>query len=241
MKLNRKIFVSFLSITFFTGSPSTYAAVNLDLYTGASLNKNTYEMKEQFGGKVFKENPTSLEFFIGHTFSENWFGEFSYEQSSKNHRTNALVAGDYYPGAILIFNGEFSVLNTQYQLKQSTFYAGYNLPLDGYIQNLEAFAALGLSWSKITAQLEVIDDEFPGLPAQADIELSKRTFKERKLIPSIRLGATYKLYDTVKVRCTGTWRNLSRLQPKSSERADLPTQIKIKNSMSFGIGLQVSI
>lgn len=238
--LHKRVLASFLCISLFSGAPSTYAYKQLNLYAGAKVNKNSYKMKKAYGNKIFKQNPLSLEAFLGHKINDNYFVEFSYEQTSKNHRTNTLVAGDYAPGQVLIIPGSFDIFKTTYQLKQPTVYFGYSIPVDHIAQDLEANISIGLSLTKLLAQFEVIEDEFGPLN-QALIDASRRTFKERKIIPSIRAGADYKINDSIKLKLNATWKNLSRFSPKSKERPDLSTQVRMKNSLSFGFGFEFAI
>ena len=136
--LFKRVTASFLCLSLFAGAPCSYAAYkHLDVYGGASINKNSYKMKSGYGKKIFKESPKSYEGYIGHRLNDNSFIEFAYEQTSQNHRINTLSAGEYAPGKIIIPVGTFDVFRTSYQLKSPSIYFGYSTSLEQVDPNLE--------------------------------------------------------------------------------------------------------
>lgn len=198
-------------------------------------------MERNYGEKVYSKNPLSYNLFAGYHFYDNWFTEFGYEFTRTKRRTNTLVEGEYLPGVIPLNAGEYSTLETKLNLQHPTLYLGYNFSLENYIPKAQVSLAAGFSWTKLKAQQEVIDDELPGLPAQADIDASRRTFTKKKLVPAVRISGQYDLTDHFALRCSATWRQLSRIQPKSEERPNTATQLKLKNSTVFGFGLTYTL
>ena len=218
---------------------SVFANTNEDIYVGAGIGKSTSVMKKHYGDNAFYKSPVSYNLFAGYNIDESYFGEFNYEFTTKKNRINTIGAGDYMPGSILVAAGQFNTLKTTMNLQHPTIFAGYKYPI---LPQAEISIAAGLALSRVKATYEIIDDDLPRLPTQADIDNSRRTFKKSKLTPAIRLAGKYDFDDNFSVRLTGTWRNLSSMKPKSPESAPGSNmQIKLKNTLTFGVGFAYSI
>jgi hypothetical protein len=211
-----------------------------DMYAGIDIMKLTATTKDKYGSNAYYKSPLAYGVSAGYKFDDNLFAEVGYEFTGNKERTNRIGAGDFLPGAILQGAGTFDVLKTKLKLQHLNAYFGYNFNMDDYLADVDLTLAAGLSLTKLKAQQEVLENEVGALN-QAAIDASRRSFSKTKVVPTIKATAGYKLNENVSVRCSASWKQLSGFKPKSEENPAAATQIKLKNSMSFGLGLTYTV
>jgi opacity protein-like surface antigen len=222
-------------------SPVTYASSHnyFDApYLGAEVIQTNQDYKAGYGKKVFKKNPQDYSVFGGFNFTRHFGVEVGYDFQPKRNKTANLAAGDTLPGNLVLTNaGSISS-----SIKQSNPYVGLFGETTCHVSGMGKmkFAAMvGASVSHVKATLGSFNPAAPAVLTPAQANASNLSFSKTKVVPMIKLIATYMVTDAVGIRVSGNYRNMASFKMHARE-AGKTGLLKLKDSYGVGLGLTYS-
>jgi len=231
-------FVAILSATAYSQVAQAAAgttASTSSTYIGADAVYGKMKFREHYGDNIFsKKWIPGVNLFVGHMFNENWGAEIGYEVDKKMKRTETVKAGNTVAG-IYMDPGLFTYRSYNTSFKQHHAYLGA-IAKKRILDNNFISLMLGVSLSHIQARYNIFADSIPGAPPNVT-----RTFSKTKPIPVIRVSLEHKFNDKFGLKALATWRKTSKFKIKSEERPDTDAQVKLKNTINLGIGVNYYI
>jgi len=188
------------------------------------IKSNHISFVSGYGDNAYAKNPLMYGIFAGHKFND-WLGvEVEYEAQNKKSRTAEVT---FMPGLMTLPPPNSPItLATEVRtehvllLLHGTVYRFHKKP------NANIWTQLGISYSQIRAN-------------QVDLSelMVPISFKQKKVIPVVKLGINYDWTNRVGFRLYAGWRHLSMLKPKSNENPTGNSQIKLKDGVNCAIGI----
>lgn len=201
--------------------------VNLGPYLGFDLELRDMGFKQGYGDKVFEKQYPQANLFVGLMFNEFFGIELGYEKTLKRSRNSSFTGGDVVLGNIATSgtSGKFQSHGELYG--PNINFMGVYKPCEAY--PLEIFGSIGGSY--LTAKFDRNLFEFNDGPASL-----LRTFEQDKALWRIAIGLQYVIADCIGVRTSLKWENTSQMRLYTRELLANPPQIKLKDSLIFGLG-----
>ena len=124
--------------------------------------------------------------------------------------------------------GRFLEIKSKIKIKIPYF--GFNYTLGNKVKYR---ALLAISYSKLNAEINVVRD---------NIGTSfLRSFKKSKVVPLLKFSIVKPITKRQGLTVTAQYHGLSRFKLKSQEVPDAYTEIRLKNSISLGLGYYFSL
>jgi hypothetical protein len=202
---------------------------------GVEAIQDFQKYKANFGDVVFKKNPQEYGIFGGFKFSKHFGIELGYDaQPSKGQNIN-IVPGESLPGGAIVSAG--NSLSVESWVRANHGYLGLfaekKCHFSGFgkmkFQALIAASVTGIKARHATLATGV------GVNSQAQYQASVRHYRKTRVVPMVKLSATYMVTDAVGVRLSGNYRNMSAFKVNAKE--NFANQLKFKDSFGVGLGL----
>ena len=197
-------------------------------YIGAEAIKTNQNYKSGFGRNIFAKNPQDYSVFVGSKFYKQFGAELGYEFAPSKSKSVTLPVGSLATGGstALVTNTAFNS-----KIKATHPYLGIFGEYDhhfAHVGKVKFQAMLGASVSRVKAS-------YTATAAGATVV---RNFSKSKVVPMVKLGATFRATDRVGIRVSANYRNTSSLKAVAKENALL--NLKLKDTFGVGLGVTYS-
>lgn len=218
-------------------TPAVYASgVWVDQpYVGIEVIQTNQNYKNG-ASNIYKKNTQDYSVFAGSKFWR-WLGaEVGYEFQPNRNKDAHIVAGQQTINGTTLTTGEF--LNYQSAIQTRHPYLGlfaeYDACMSGF-GKVKLQGLVGASVSHVKARDALLSDEF-GVLSQADYNASIHTYSKTKVVPMVKLIATFMVSNHVGVRVSANYRNMGSFTAHA-EQAGSTAQLKFKDTYGIGLGL----
>ncbi len=205
-------------------------------YVAAQVTALDNRCREGFGEKSYNRVIPLVGMAYGLKINESLGLEFDADRGLPR-KTQTLTPGPTIPGMIVVPNN-YQVISTNISSKSAgaglSFFKAINAK-----ETLGVFSIAGAHLFQIDAKQRLVFDGTTGIPTLDEIEASTRTFKQRKIIPFIKMGLQQKIDDSKSLSVFLTWRQLSRFKMKPIENLSPTSELRLKDS--FGVGLSLGV
>lgn len=215
--------------------------LSLNPYGGIEFGTQKVGFKDGYGGNLFNKQLPKASLFAGIKFNDYFGIECGYETTTKGITDKKIVYGDSYLGrpassryALLLDQDEYAFIKSKAKL--SGWHLGitgsyklfeksnHNLQLIGYVGIKDTTVKLIARQYKFN-HVNVIDDTFDDV------------FRKRKILAKFSVGLQYFPCKNFGIRTLASWENTAGLNPtREGPRAPI-LQAKLKNSVSYSIGV----
>ncbi|HEV2524393.1 MAG TPA: hypothetical protein VGU44_04595 [Gammaproteobacteria bacterium] len=208
-------------------------------YVGVGAQVLKLELDKAYGKPLFSRGvvPGGTA-FVGIRMGDFVGAELGYNHFSRKRET-VLGGQDIYPGTgrtvIQFFNSAFLRLKTEAQIKD------FNLGLTGYLplekigcafNKTEIFGALGVSRTSIRLRETIIVDDAGQVPNP-----QTHTFKQKRTVPIVRVGLQQNITENINLSLFSEWKRLSSFKIKSPTNPVTNFELRLKDSLSYGLRL----
>lgn len=227
-----KLTVSVLALCTFSPIAFTNEILTFNSpYIGVEAIRNNQNFKPGFGGKLFVQHTTSYNAFAGFKFTENFGFEFGYEFQPRRTKDSILFGPQQYIGQTL--NADESIaIQSSYKLNHRYIgvFGDYSSAFNVGSDKLKFQVFVGASESKLKARTTIsIVNGF--------VSNSSKNYSKAKIIPMLKVSALANLQRNVSLRLSVTYRATSGLRASSLETTQSPYIVKMKDSVSIGLGI----
>ena len=200
-----------------------------DKYVGVEAIQTNQDFKAGFGKKVFKKNTQDYSVFGGFNFHKNFGAEVGFEFQPNKKKTVALIPGDSFPGLAPLASNA----TAKSEIKSTSPYLGLfaEHKCNHGFGHIKYQGLIGLSVTHVKATHST-------LSSGSVVPGSLRTYSKTKIVPMVKLAATYMATDHVGIRLSGNYRNMSAFKIKANENP--ANVVKLKDSFGVGLGLTYS-
>lgn len=205
-----------------------------NLYAGLDLQNRHMGFKEKFGGPLFNKNSLQTDVYLGVMLNDHIGLESGWIQGNEKTNVRGLQAGDFVPGDNVLAAGQMETDYTTVKFNGWHVHLTAQLPVS---RTNAIFASVGVVQLKLRASISVFADETGGLSA-VDVAANRRTFAQRKLIPSVKIGGRHKFTEYMAIRVFMDWQKTGKL--KITSKQSNFSAIHPKNSIVYGLGLVVT-
>jgi len=226
------------------GMPGAFAMVAMDdirPYVGVGGQVLKQNMKQGYGETLFTQTIPGGMVFAGARVGRYFGAELGYNYFSRNGY-GTLGPNDIFPGSgesLAAFTGvpgSFRTYKKEMLIRDINLGITGYLPLDGLACSLsqtELFAGVGVGRTSVKARLDEIRDNFGAIAPGTTVY----SLKQKKTVPFVRIGAQQNITDNVNVAIFSEWKRLSTFEIKALPSESTVFQIRLKNSMSYGLRL----
>jgi hypothetical protein len=204
--------------------------VTLELgpYVGFDVQQRNLRFQKGYGDNTFESHYPQGNLYVGLMLTENFGIELGYEKTLKRSRDSQFTGGD-----VLLGNTATAGSSGRFQSHGELYGPHINIialykPCDDY--PLEIFGSIGAAY--LTAKFDRNLVEFNNGPAA-----SLRTFEQDKAIWRLGAGLQYLFVDCIGVRASLGFENTSQMRMITREVLANPPQVKLKDSLLWGLGL----
>jgi hypothetical protein len=200
----------------------------LSVYSGFDVQMRNMGFKKGYGDNTFEKQYPQGNLFVGLMFNEFFGLELGYEKTLNKSRHTSFAGGD-----VLLGNVAPAGTSGKFQSKGQIF--GPNFNIVGIYQlcqeyPIEIFGSVGAAF--LTAKFDRNLVEFMGRSVS-----SLRTFDREKTVWRVGAGIQYLLAGCLGFRANVGWENTSQISLYTREVLANPPQIKLQDSLLFGLGL----
>jgi hypothetical protein len=230
-KLNSLILSIILSFIVYPKYSFSYENDSKHMYLGVDVIYSKLRFAKNYGDNMFsKKMIPGANFFAGYMITDHLGVEGGYEINKTMRRTATLRTGDIAIGglpipALVAFESYRTIIYSKQQ-KHLGLIAKHNITDYDLISLM-----LGLTFSNIKTNSHLFDD---GPAGEVDI---KRTFSKRKVVPLVRGTFEHKFNSSVGTRALLSWRKTSSFKVKSIENPGGNAEIRLKDTLSLGLGV----
>lgn len=207
---------------------------------GIDLSQSSLTLKPKYGSNIYPKDPAMLGIFVDMAVIDKFGIELGLEAQDKQYRIATVGGGDNISGSSDFRDGQFEIEAASFKSKYIYLGIYHKQPLM-YFQQTMISSFLGGAWAKIEAQQNIIDDDMPGLPTQAEIEALRRTFKKSKIVPMLKFTISQPFNQHVGWRISASWRNLAKFKLKSLETPGSNSEIRLNDAYSIGVGIYFNL
>lgn len=199
-------------------------------YIGAEAIQTNQNYKSGWGKNVFRKDPMDYSFFAGSKFYKNFGAEIGYEFAPNRKTTKVFPVGSLVTAG----TPSESAATLASQIKATHPYLGLFAEYDhhfSHIGKIKLQAMLGASATRINARYTVLTNA--GLNTSIG-----RDFTKTKIVPMVKLSATYMATDRFGVRLSANYRNTASFKSHAKENTAL--QLRMKDTFGVGLGVTYS-
>lgn len=196
-------------------------------YIGAEAIQTNQNYKNGFGRNIFAKNPQDYSVFVGSKFYKQFGAELGYEFAPSKNKSITLPAGSLATGGSVPLQTNFVF---ESKIKTTHPYLGIFGEFDhhfAHVGKVKFQAMLGASVSRVKASYTA-----------TAIVSAVRNFSKSKVVPMVKLGATFMATDRVGIRVSANYRNTSSIKAVSKESALV--SVRLKDTFGVGLGLTYS-
>lgn len=188
------------------------------------------EYQPGFGDKYFPDEHAEFEFSFGKLFKEKYFWEIGFSLSPEQQTQTFHGPGSSYPGtAPAIGAGQWEIWKGTLESKSLNFGISRFWNIE-FVPKFFLYAYGGISITKLTLQMELVDDELATLPDAAAKAASRRTFEDTMALPTAKLGVEYRGARGLSFRVSYGWKMFSRFNSiMTKERPSGTGRVKLKD------------
>lgn len=236
--INSKVVVSF---SLFALSTCVQASPSIRInepYAGVEIIQTNQNYLSGYGKDVFYKNPQDYSIFGGFKFYDNLGAEFGYEFQPNRNMNTKLNPGDIAPGNIGIGAGQYTVIESSISTQNPyvAIFAEQKCALSEYLK-VKFQELVGLSATHVKARTGILATQ-AGISSQAAYNASVRTYSKTKLLPVIKLTATFSVTESLGLRVSANYRNMSALKITPNESGN--ALLKFKDTFGIGLGITYS-
>lgn len=230
IKLNKAL-LSTIMATAAIATSSVYAhnsKADAQFYVGADAMYSKLGFKQDYGKEIFsKKFAPGINLFAGHMFNENFGMELGWEMYKKMKRSATVTSGNKAAGVYI----DPAIRFVDYDTK-----IAQNYPYIGAVAKTNILGSDNLISLMIGASIANIKAQYTVVRTNGGPLNTIRNFNQTKPILIAKAMFEHKFNNNFGLRATATWKNTSRFKIKSKEDSASKEEIKLKDSLSFGLG-----